>query len=245
MNLKKQILILLLFVFGVQLHAQKITIAAASSLRAPLQQVASQFEELYDVQVELIFGSSGRLVSQIQNGAPFDAFLSANEAFGHYLFENGLSDSEPIAFTEGHLAIWSRDEKIENVYAIATNPLCEKVAIANPELAPYGKLALEFLTDTDLKNRVNKKMILGNNVSHLNQYIKNESVCLAVTAWSAKYQLPNVGYWKKLNDYSLVNTALRINNSEKDQEASRFLQFIMSESAQTIFHQYGYESVLK
>ncbi|MGB0402821.1 MAG: molybdate ABC transporter substrate-binding protein [Salibacteraceae bacterium] len=245
MSIKKHTIFLAVLFFATQLQSQKITVAAASSLRAPLEKITTQFEKYHDIQVDLIFGSSGKLVSQIQNGAPFDIFLSANEAFGKYLFENGLSDTEPFAFTKGYLGIWSRDEKVENVYAIATNPLCENVAIANPELAPYGKLALEYLTDADLKNRVNKKMILGINVSHLNQYIMNESVCIAITAWSTKGQMGNVGYWKKLNEYYLLNTGTVISDSENPREANRFLQFLKSENAQAIFRQFGYDPVIK
>src|SRR5262249_40875647 len=153
----------------------EIRVAAASDLQFALQDLATRFEKESGKKLTLIFGSSGNFFAQIQNGAPFDIFFSANLAYPKKLEAAGLI--EPGTYYEyatGKLVLWvpSRSQlDINSGLRSLTNPAVRKIAIANPQHAPYGQAAIAALRKENLYDKVSDKLVLGENISQTASFV--------------------------------------------------------------------------
>ena len=206
----------------------KLLVAAASSLTGVLEELKEELETELGLEINYIYGSSGKLANQLYNGAPYDVLISANFKFTQFLSENAvIKNPRPLA--QGKLVLWSKNKLTTDIYVAATDPFCEKVAIANPELAPYGKLAKDFLSEELLLGKIENKLVIGSSVGQVNQYVKTESVCMALTSASTMAQLSN-GYWKELSKYIVLNTISVSEYSENPIKANEFVRLVKSES---------------
>lgn len=242
--MKLMVSILLMFLFIGDNSLAQIRVAAASSLRGPLEMIASQYEDLTGVKVDVIYGSSGKLTQQVEFAAPFDVFISANSKYTTYLFDEGLTIDPPIVLSKGHLAIWSSKNNLNEIYPTLTDPLFGKVAIPNPEFAPFGELAYRYLEEEDLKNRLIGKLVIGGNVTQVNQYINTQAVEMAFTSWSSKFQLTVEGYWKKLDKHFVFQSACVVLGTEQELKAKDFLGYLMKPISQKMLQEHGFEMAL-
>src|ERR1700753_543507 len=120
------------------LFAQTLKVAAAANLQSVIQVLQKDFKQKTGIEIEPIVGSSGNLVAQMHNGAPFDVFLSADMSFPKKLYDDGLSVNAPVVYAFGCLVICStQDLGFENWERILLTPRIKKIAIANPAIAPY------------------------------------------------------------------------------------------------------------
>src|SRR5262245_23750823 len=146
-----------------------LTVVAASDLQSALPGIAAQFEKATGQKVTLIFGSSGALFAQIQNGAPFDVFLSADIDYPARLEMLGLAERGSLyRYASGHLVLWTRTDSGIDVKVglpVLTSARIAKIAIANPQTAPYGRAAVAALRHEGLYERVQPKLVLGENIS--------------------------------------------------------------------------------
>ena len=183
--------------FSASSFAEPLRIAVASNFTSPIQKLAPLFEQETGVKVALSFGSSGKFFAQIQHGAPFDVFLSADQAKPNKLIKKGLALKEnQIIYAKGVLALWSATSKsikpIEKALSSA-----RKIAIANPKLAPYGKAAEETLKSLTLWSSVQSKLVQGENIGQTYQFTYTKNADISSTVW--RYKRPLLEGSKRLS----------------------------------------------
>lgn len=164
--------------------AGKIRLAAASDLRFALDEVVENFRRLHPrAQVEVVYGSSGKFLAQIANGAPFDLYFSADIAYPRELARRGLAGGEVRPYATGRLVLWSLDPRLANTpLADLPNQKIRKFAIANPQHAPYGLRAQEALQHQGAWQALEPKLVFGENIAHAAQFIDSGAADAGIVA---------------------------------------------------------------
>ena len=166
--------------------AQNLTVAAASDLQTALPAIAAQFEKDTGQKVTLTFGSSGNFFTQIQNGAPFDVFLSADIDYPRRLERAGLAERGSLyEYATGRLVLWTRNDSgidIGQGLIVLADARVRRIAIANPEHAPYGRAAVAALRRQQLYERVREKFVFGENISQAAQFAQSGGADVGVLA---------------------------------------------------------------
>ena len=247
--MSRKYLLLLALLASLRLSAQDETlqIAVNASLLPPLQKIEALYQEQFQGNLDLISASSGQLAAQILNGAPYEVFISADMQYPQKIYDAGLAQQPPRALVIGQLVFWSRSP-IASVEEVLSSPSLQSVAIAQPSLAPYGRAAENWLKEHQRWEVVEPKLVYGESVSQVNQYIASWSVDAAFTAISAQAldSLKDKGHWKTLTlpkkDKSLEHGIVLLRNSDAPSFAvDQFLEFIISPVAAAVFQEYGYE----
>ncbi len=173
----------LLMVLGTAGHAEEkpapLLIAAAADLKFALDEVLAGFRKAHpEHEVKPTYGSSGTLFAQIDNGAPFDLFLSADGKFPRQLMERGKAEKDSLfLYAIGHLVVWVPKKSQLDVAQLGVKALLDpgvrKVAIANPEVAPYGAAAVAALKKLGVHEAVSAKLVLGENVAQAAQFVES------------------------------------------------------------------------
>lgn len=221
-----------------------IVVGAASDLRFAFTELGKIFTEETGVRIQFSFGSSGQLKEQIINGAPFDLFASANEAFVHDVVDAGRGWPDTVQpYALGRLAIRTRSGvDVPKALADLVRSDFARIAIANPEHAPYGIAAREALISAGIYSQVQDRLIFGENVSDTLRLVETGNVDAAIVALSlvinqsSPYQLVDAQLHQPLNQ-SLVVT--RTGNNENG--ARLFANFLSSGDARNIMQSYGFE----
>jgi len=168
--------------------AEEITVAAAADLQFALKDVSTRFEQQTGNKVNLIFGSSGNFFSQIQNGAPFDLFFSADLDYPNKLEAAGQAEPNTLyQYATGKIVLWVRnDSKLDLTKGLAVllDPSINKISIANPAHAPYGRAAMAALDHEKLSDKLKDKFVLGENVSQAAQFVESGSAEAGIIALS-------------------------------------------------------------
>src|SRR6202140_1322561 len=188
MNARRRSLVVLLMVgFISQLCVgQEMTVAAAADLQFAMQDVAARFEKETGKTVKLIYGSSGNFFQQIQNGAPFDMFFSANLDYPKKLEAAGLV--EPGSFyqyAKGKIVIWVRNDSrldLSSGMHVLLDPSVKKIAVANPQHAPYGQAAVAAMQKENVYDKVKDKFVLGDNISQTASFVVSGSADVGIVA---------------------------------------------------------------
>lgn len=219
-----------------------LRVAIAANLTPPMEAIQAAYEAKSGIRVELSSGSSGALSAQIRNGAPFDLYLSANELYPQQLFAEGIGEEPPRIFARGQLVFWSAAPMEADSIAERLLQLGDKrLALPDPELAPYGAAAKTWLQSQGLWDKLSDRLIIGNNISHTNQIIKSGAVEVAFTAASARYwsSLEKEGHWLAVSGIAPIPHAMLLLS---DREAvSSFASYLQSAEAASIFERFGYE----
>ncbi len=244
---------LLLLVVFLSCNANKsrklIRVATAANLRFVMEEINTEFENESGFKVEMITASSGKLTAQIESGAPYDVFISANFKYPNTLYNEGYTNGKPILFCKGTLVVWTNKDFIpDSTLTNLTNSNIEKIGIANPQNAPYGIAAEELLNNLGLFDSIKSKIVFAENVSQLNQYVINKAVDIGITAKSAvkSPKLKETGNWKEIDskNYSVVNQFF-IELKSQDNTSSmvdKYLKFLTSDMAKNILIKYGYST---
>jgi molybdate transport system substrate-binding protein len=250
-NLKRLLVAFALFVGlgGGLCAAQEITVAAAADLQFAMQEVGARFQQESGKTVKLIYGSSGNFAQQLQNGAPFDMFFSANLDYPRQLEAAGLT--EPGTFYQyaiGKIVVWvPNDSKLDLNSGLKAllDPSIKKIAIANPQHAPYGKAAVAALQKENIYEQVKDKFVLGENISQAASFVASGSADVGIVALSLALS-PNMkdkGRYAEVpaGDYPAVEQACVIMRSSKNKEiAQQFLKFVQSSPIRELFQKYGF-----
>ncbi|HIA06432.1 MAG TPA: molybdate ABC transporter substrate-binding protein [Flavobacteriales bacterium] len=226
---------------------EKLTVAAAANLRFVLAELEIDFEKNNATDLEIIFASSGKLTSQIINGAPFDVFLSANMKFPLKLVKEKMTTGKPIVYALGTLIMWStKDLDLSKGLSCLLDDDIEKIAIASDKNAPYGSAALEALKSAQVYSKIESKLVYGESVSQVNQYVKSESVDVGLTNKSVIIGMTqDNGIWHDVDTalYTQIDQGIVITNHGEEHrgvDCQTFLNYLFSPSAQEIFAKYGY-----
>lgn len=221
--------------------ARTLTVAAAANLTEAFDEIGRAFTEESGVEVTFSYGSTATLARQIENGAPMDLFASADTEHVDALVKSGhiLSETRAV-YAKGILAMWSPSDKVREMADLAL-PEVKFVAIAQPELAPYGKAAVEALRTANLWDRVQPKLVYANSVSHAKQLASTGNAEAAFTAYSLVFK--EAGTVKRVDPklYSPIEQALGVvAGSPHEAEARAFAAFVLGPRGRSILAQNGY-----
>lgn len=216
-----------------------IRVATAANAQFVIKAIADEFARESEIRVELIVGSSGKLTAQILQGAPFDLFISADTMYPNEIYQNGIS-GKPITYALGTLVLWSMSDVIS--LELLQDPK-SKIAIPNPELAPYGRAGHEVLEKLSIP--LNERFVQGESVSQTNHFIQSEAVSAGFTSRSTLFSpnLVKAGTWMELSDslYApIIQDLVIIQKRPNRDQAERFVDFILSDQGKSILKEYGY-----
>jgi molybdate transport system substrate-binding protein len=225
-------------------QANVLVVSAAADLTPAFQELGREFERQDGTSVIFNFGSTGQLAQQIEQGAPVDLFAAANVSFIEELEQKSLIIHDTKAlYAQGRITLWTRADspfKLERVEDLA-RPEFKKVAIANPEHAPYGMAAREALQTAGVWETVSPKLVYGENISQTLQYAESGNVDAAVVALSLSTQ--SKGRWVLIpaEMHKPLNQALGVvKGSKHEQEARRFAAFVNSTQGRAVMRKYGF-----
>jgi len=243
----KIMLFFLLFAFRM-LPAQELIVATAANVQFAVEEIKQAFEEKSGIQLKIITNSSGKLTAQISNGAPFDVFLSADMKYPESLFASGQADSLPKIYAYGALVLWTMEDfDLSEGVSILTKEQIQKIAIADPRNAPYGKAAEEVLKFYHLYETVESKLVYGRSISQANQYIVSGAAEAGFSAKSVALspEMKGRGRWIEIDPATYTSIAqgaviLKYGKENHPEAARAFFDFLFSEAAGAILQNYGY-----
>jgi molybdate transport system substrate-binding protein len=235
-----------------QAVGREINVAAAADLSAAFQEIATNYQKRTSVVVKLSFGASGALTQQIQNGAPFDLFFSADMDYPRQLIASGHGESASLyRYAVGQLVIWvPKDSPLDVEHKgmdVLLDPSVKKVAMANPQHAPYGRAAAAALKHYGLYEKVSDRLVLGENVSQAAQFVEsgNAQVGFVALAHATAPAMQGRGkYWVVPAEAHppLDQGVILISRSPNAQDAAEFLKFMKTPEAAEILRRYGFSS---
>ena len=225
--------------------AQQLRVAVAANAQSVLKKLADDFSQRTRIYPEIIVSSSGKLAAQIEHGAPYDIFLSADMFYPLRLAQKGLTVGEPEVYALGSLIICSKMHNIK--YWKRELNASTTVAIANPKLAPYGEAAQQYLQQQKLWGRMNKNLILGESIAQVNTYISRGIVDFAFTTESLIYEGANKQSlsWTRIpkSAYAPLGQGIVwLKRAKSNVAAEEFYHYLLSDPAKHIFRQYGYQT---
>src|SRR5208337_283299 len=251
----KHLLALLLLLTGTFATAQEILVAAAADMSTALPQLAAAYTKKTGQTVKLSFGSSGNLTNQIRNGAPFDAFFSADEQYPQQLIAEGLAAKDTLyRYAVGRLVLWVPTDSPLDLSKVGIqallSPSVKKISIANPVTAPYGRAAEATLRHFGIYDQVASRLVVGENVSQAAQFIESGNAQAGLIALShalAPAMKDKGRYWTvPLDAYPTLNQAAVVLAKSKQQDAARkFLNFLRTPEATALLTSYGFSLPLE
>jgi molybdate transport system substrate-binding protein len=253
MNVRRRYLIAVLAVGLISqiCVGQEITVAAAADLQFAMQDIAGRFQKETGKTVKLIYGSSGNFFQQIQNGAPFDMFFSANLDYPKKLEAAGLTESGSFyPYAKGKIVVWVRNESkldLSSGMQVLLDPLVKKIAVANPQHAPYGQAAVAAMQKESIYEKVKEKFVLGENISQTASFVVSGSADVGIVALSLALS-PNMkdkGRYAEVpaGEYPPIEQACVILRSSKNnkESAQQFLSFVKTAAIGEVLRTYGFD----
>jgi len=244
--IKKIVFVSMMLAYSV-VNAGDINIAVAANVSYAIDELKSEFNKLHpDTKVKVTLGSSGKLTAQIKNGAPYQLFMAANMKYPEALYKDKIAITKPVIYAQGGLAMLStRKLDFTKGIKVVNSSKVDKIAVANPQTAPYGKAAVEAMKNAGVYESVKAKYVFAESISQTVSY----AVTAADIGFIAKSSLcsPKMAMYKKGIDYSDVDPKLYtpinqgiviLQNSNKEVKA--FYDFMLSEKAKKIMQDFGY-----
>jgi molybdate transport system substrate-binding protein len=230
-------------------RAQEVRVAAAADLKFAMAKIAAQFEKETGTRVDVTYGSSGNFFSQIQNGAPFDLFFSADVEYAKKLEAGGFAEPGTLyTYAVGQIVIWMPSSTNVDVTKRGWNSLLDaavqKIAIANPEHAPYGRAAVAALQKAGIYEQVKAKLVYGENISQAAQFVQSGNAQAGIIAQSLAVSpgMSDGKTWEiPAEMHSPIEQAAILLNSAKNKKAAQaFLDFVKSAAGREIFLKFGF-----
>ncbi|WP_025764662.1 molybdate ABC transporter substrate-binding protein [Dyadobacter tibetensis] len=249
MNIKWIVLGLMGLLIGCTKPSEELMIATAANVQFVMEDIKKEFERQTGHKVQIVVGSSGKLTAQIREGAPFDVFVSADEKYPLEIYKQGGSDREPKVYAQGRLVIWSKNLNMEQMdWEILKEDRIRKIALPNPQTAPYGRATVDVLKKLGLHQAVESKLVYGESIAQTAQYISSGSVDLGFNALSIvlSNELKGQGSYMEVDSslYApILQSAILLRhsaNSPKKAGSEAFYTFLYSTKAKEIFKKYGY-----
>ncbi|MCU1241893.1 MAG: Molybdate transporter substrate-binding protein [Candidatus Acidoferrum typicum] len=243
------ILLSALLVFRPTCAAQEIRVAAAADLKFALDELGTHYEKQTGRKMDVSYGSSGNFLAQIQNGAPFDVFLSADIEYPRKLEAAGLAEPGTLyEYALGRIVIWmpadTRIDLAQLGWKALLDPSIQKIAIGNPEHAPYGRAAVAALRSVGIYEQVRAKLVYGENIAQAAQFVASGNAQAGILALSLAISPPmrEGKRWEiPAKMHPPIEQAAVILKSAKDKDSARaFLTFLKSGEARKILESYGF-----
>ncbi|ULA60634.1 MAG: Molybdenum ABC transporter, periplasmic molybdenum-binding protein ModA [Nitrospira sp.] len=230
-------------------YAGEVTIAAASDLNFAIKELIEEFEKQSGNKVKLSLGSSGNFFAQLQQGAPFDLYFSADIGYPRKLEEAGLTAPGTLyRYAVGRVVLWAPKSSPLDVtkgLTVLREPAIKKIAIANPKHAPYGRAAVAAMEHEQVYGDVKDRLVLGENISQAAQFIESGACDVGIIALSLAMApaMKSAGnYWEIPADHHtpLEQGAVVMKQSKNQEIAKQFLEFMKGERGQEIMTRYGF-----
>ena len=245
----KKLWVLAFLFLSILSSAQEITVAAAADLQFAFQDIAARFEKQTNHPVKLTFGSSGNFFSQIQNGAPFDVYFSADIDYPKRLEAAGLTEPGTLyEYATGKIVLWAPSGSKVDVskgLQVLLDSNVSKVAIANPEHAPYGRAAVAAMKHENVYNKVSGKLVLGENISQTASLVVSGGADVGIIALSlavAPTMKPKGQYAEIPTDAypAIQQAAVIVKSSPKKDIARQFMDYLKTPEIQAVLRDYGF-----
>ena len=240
----KRIIILIAICAALSAQAQSVKIAAAANLRFVFDEIkASYIVSNPGANVTATFGSSGVLLQQILNGAEYDIFMAADNTFPAKLKEQGAASGQIKTYALGKLVLWSNTLDLSKGLEVLNDPAVKRIAIAKPELAPYGDRAIECLKSAGLYDKVKDKIIYADNISQAAQFAQTGNAEVSILAMSLVLtpDMKGSSYLIDPKLYKPVEQAMVLVKSWKtNPDGAKFMKFVLSDHCRPIFEKNGY-----
>lgn len=226
---------------------ETILVAAASDLQPVLPELARRFKSSTGIKVEFIFGSSGNFSTQIRNGAPYDLFFSADINYPRQLQSAGLVEPGTLyQYANGTIVLWAKkDSNVDVKQGLSSlrSANVHKIAIANPEHAPYGRAAVAALQKDGIYAQIQTKLVLGENVSQAAQFVESGNAQIGIIPLSLAATMKREGVYSEIPqaDYPAIEQACVILKSSRHKAAAqKFLQFLKGPEAKAMLSRSGF-----
>jgi molybdate transport system substrate-binding protein len=229
-------------------QAAEVSVAVASNFAAPMQKIAAAFEKETGHKALLSVGSTGNFYAQIKNGAPFQVFLSADDETPARLEKEGQGVAgSGFTYAIGKLVLWSkRPGVVDEQGAVLRSTSLDKIALANPKLAPYGAAAIETMTRLGVLQGLQSRFVQGENISQTYQFVASENALLGFVALSQVFvdgRLREGSAWIVPPAFytPLRQDAILLAKGKDNPAALALMTFLRSVKAQNIIRSYGYD----
>lgn len=248
--MRKSFILTLLFVaYATSLRAEEAMVAVAANFSAPMQQIAALFQKETGHQIKLSFGASGGIYAQIKNGAPFDLFLSADQLTPQKLEAEGLGvPNSRFTYATGQLVLWSKQEGLVDAKGhVLQNKSIQRIALANPKLAPYGAAAIETMTNLGLLKELQSKLVQGDNIAQTYQFVLTQNAQIGFVALSqvfANGKITSGSAWIVPGNLHqpIQQDVILLRKGQDNKAATALLLYLKGEQAKKIMKSFGYLS---
>ena len=239
---------LLLIFFCSVASGAAVTVATAANVYYAVDELRTAFKKSSGIDIRTVVGSSGKLTAQIENGAPYDIFLSADMKYPQRLKREGFTLNEPKVYATGYLVVWTLKniELKDSLFSLKGGSI-ERIAIPNPKSAPYGIEALKALKAAGIYEEVESRLVYAESVSQTNRYIFSRAVDAGITAKSVVLSPKMAGRGRYADvDPSLYDpieqgaVVLKHAKGAGEREAMAFYDYLFSPEARAILKKYGY-----
>lgn len=246
MRLNKLLCLLTMLILPLGALAETINVAVAANVQYAFDDLAAAFKKETGIEVKGAVGSSGKFTTQIENGAPFDVFLSADMEFPQKLAAKGLTTAAPKPYAYGTLVLWTtRGINLKDWQKTLLSSGVRKIAVANPQTAPYGREAMRLFEHYKMMQQIKPKLVYAESIAQASQYIASGTVEAGFTAKSVVIapEMKGKGQWVEMpkNAYQPIAQGVVVIKATKQRAAAdKFMQFVLSAKARPIFERYGY-----
>jgi molybdate transport system substrate-binding protein len=235
----------------------KILIGAASDLRFVMPEMVKNFNKAHpEIVVQVSYGSSGTLATQIEQSAPFDLFFSADSSYPKHLIEKGLvAGDKDFQYAQGTLVVWySKKSRLHlsrtdlgKGLKLLLDPRIKKIAIANPVTAPYGRAAASALQKEEIYDQIKAKLVFGENIAQTAEFAETGGADIGILALSLaeapEFQRKGDYFEVSKTDYPpLIQTLVLLKSSKNPEQAELFKNFILAPGMKTVFAKFGFEN---
>jgi len=225
-------------------QSPELTVAAAADLSNAFEEIGRQFEASHKIKVTFVFGSTGLLTRQIENGAPMDLFAAANVDYINQLEQKGLIvPGTKAVYALGRITLWTTADSPLEIEKVAdlTRPEVKRIAIANPDHAPYGLAAQQALQTAGIWDTVKPKLVFGDNIRQTLQYAETGNVDVSIVALSLSQQ--SKGRWTLIPEemHQPIDQGLAVMKSTHNETSAReFASFVTGPEGRAILAKYGF-----
>jgi len=240
----KKVFTMLLMALSISLQAQTVKVAAAANLRYILDEIKAKYATVNPkANIVVSVGSSGTLFQQITNGANFDIFMAADRLYPDKLKAQGIVKGEVKTYAFGKLVIWSNTLDVSKGVDIITNNAVNRIAIAKPDVAPYGARAVACLKYYKLFDKVKDKIVYADNIAQAAQFAQtgNAEIGFLALALAMAPDMKGTYFVLDTKSYKPVEQGMVLMKSwQSNPEAAKFMRFVSSATCKPIFEKYGF-----
>lgn len=242
----RYLFILMGLFFGAVAHAGTVLVAAAPNIKFAFDDLEAVFQKQTGIIVKPVYASSGALTQQVEAGAPYDLFLAADTKYPESLYTAGMTVGAPKVYAYGSLVLWSKAPlNLSNWQALLKSSEIRKIAVPNPRLAPYGLEALRALKYYHLAKLLKGKIIYGENLLTVIQYVDSGAAEVGFTAKSLMVapEMRGKGHWVEIPQKAykpIAQSAVLLKHGAGSVDAQKFLDFVYSSAGRHILKANGY-----